>query len=46
MPPISHNVRGFNAVYEMMSNVINIIQQGLEVHMLVYANEDQCLARY
>jgi hypothetical protein len=40
MPPTAHSVRGFNATYELVPDVIIIIQQGLEVHVLVDADED------
>jgi hypothetical protein len=34
MPPTTHNVQSSNSTYELTSEVINIIQQGLEAHML------------
>jgi hypothetical protein len=40
MPPTAHNIQGFNSTYELTSKVINIIQQGLEAHMLVDVDED------
>jgi hypothetical protein len=40
MPPTTYNVRGSNATYELTFEVIGIIRQGLEAHMLVDINED------
>jgi hypothetical protein len=40
MPPIAHNVRGSNATYELTSNVMGIIQKGLEAHDLANVEED------
>jgi hypothetical protein len=40
MPPTTNSVKGSNATYELVPNVINIIQQGLEIHVLVDADED------
>jgi hypothetical protein len=34
MPPIAHNIQGFDSTYELTFEVISIIQQGFEVHML------------
>jgi hypothetical protein len=36
----AHNIQGFNSTYELTSKVINIIQQGLEAHMLDDVDED------
>jgi hypothetical protein len=33
-------VKGFNATYELTYEVMGIIQQGLEAHILANANED------
>jgi hypothetical protein len=39
MPPTTHSVRDCNATYELVPDVINVMQ-GLETHVLVDANED------
>ncbi len=38
--PTAHSVRGCTATYELMFNVINIIQQGLEAHVLADVDKD------
>jgi hypothetical protein len=40
MSPTTHSVRGSNATYELIANVIGIIHQGLEVHRLVDINQE------
>ncbi len=40
MPLTTHNIKGCNATYELMPNVIGIIEQDLEVHVLANVNED------
>jgi hypothetical protein len=40
MPPIAHSVRNSNATYELTSNVMGIIQKGLEAHYLANVDED------
>jgi hypothetical protein len=39
MPPIAHNIQESDSTYELTSEVINIIQQGLEAHMLADVDE-------
>jgi hypothetical protein len=34
MPPTTHNVRGSNATYELRVDVVGIIPQGLEGHIM------------
>jgi hypothetical protein len=40
MPPTTHTIRGCNATYELTFEVMGIIHQGLEVHMLVNKDEN------
>jgi hypothetical protein len=40
MTPTAHSVRGCTATYKLMFNVINIIQQGLEAHVLADVDKD------
>jgi hypothetical protein len=40
VPPIAHNVRGSNVIYELTIDVMGIIQNGLEAHYMVTVDED------
>jgi hypothetical protein len=40
MPPTAHNIQGSDSTYELTSEVISIIQQGLEAHMLADVDEN------